>query len=50
MSGGKAKKAALPVPFEGQGADPPETPGRQFNRLASGEDGFDDVGCQESEL
>jgi hypothetical protein len=49
-SDGKAKKAVLPPPFEGQCADPPEARGRQFSRLMAGEDGFDDVGRQEGKL
>jgi hypothetical protein len=40
----------LAIPFEGQCADAPEAPGRQLDRLAAGEDGFNDVRCQESEL
>ena len=40
----------MAIPFEGQRADAPEAPGRQLDRLAAGEDGFDDVGSQESEL
>ncbi len=40
----------MAIPFEGQCADAPEAPGRQLDRLAAGEDGFDDVRSQESEL
>ncbi len=40
----------MAIPFEGQCADAPEVPGRQLDRLAAGEDSFDDVGSQESEL
>ena len=38
------------VPFEGQSADAPEPPGRKFDWLLTGEDGFDDVRSQESQL
>ncbi len=40
----------MAIPFEGQSADVPKAPGRQFDRLAAGEDDFDDVRSQESEL
>ncbi len=40
----------MAIPFEGQCADAPEVAGRQLDRLAAGEDGFDDVRSQESEL
>ncbi len=40
----------MAIPFEGQCADAPEAPGRQLDRLAANEEGFDDVRSQESEL
>ena len=40
----------MAVPFQRQSADMPKPPGRQFDRLAAGEDGLDDVGGQEGDL
>ena len=40
----------MATPFEGQCADAPEALGRQFDQLAVGEGGFDDVRSQKSEL
>ena len=50
MSGGKAKHTALTVPFEGQCTDALEALGGKVDRLAAGEDAFNNVRRQEGKL